>query len=85
MQLELKNLQRSWVDESAPRVVNQLPTLGEFTADDLHKLLPEPLEPNWYGVLCAKLKNLGLIKRIGARPSARKERNGGLISVWTAA
>lgn len=83
-QLELTDIKRAWIDDCAPRLALILPQLGEFTSDDLHRILPSPEHPNWYGVLLAKLKCAGLVECVGYRPSARKERNGGVLRVWRA-
>ena len=86
IQLELASLKRDWLDDVQPQVVLMLPRLGEFTSDDLHALgFPAPANVNWWGVLLAQLRNRGLIVRVGARPSARPEANGRLVSVWRAA
>ena len=52
----------------------------EFTSDETHLIVEPPAHENWHGVLFAQLKK-HLIK-VGYRPSARKERNGGLVAVW---
>ena len=83
-QLELEGLKRDWLDEVAPRVAVLAPGLGEFTADDLHGKLPPPQEFNWWGVLLAKLKNVGAIVRVGYKPSTRPQANGRVVSVWRA-
>lgn len=84
-QLELPGTRREWIDDAAPRLVMMLPTLGRFTSDDIHRLLPPPAHANWFGILVATLKNRGLVRKVGYKPSERKERNGGVISVWEAA
>jgi hypothetical protein len=55
---------------------------SDFCADDLHEVLDPPAHDNWFGVLMATLRNTGKIERVGYKPSERKERNGGAISVW---
>lgn len=84
LQLELAGLKRDWIEDVAPRVAVLAPGLGEFTADDLHAKLPPPQEFNWWGVLLAKLKRLGVIADVGARPSRRPCANGRKITVWSA-
>ena len=90
VQLELTEIKRAWLDQSLEKFTDDnheglwlLRELGEFTSDDIHVCLPQPPDhPNWYGVLVAKMKNAGLIKCVGYRPSTRKERNGGVVRVW---
>lgn len=82
IQLELKALKRQWLDDSASQFALFAHKLGAFTFDDLHRLLPRPEHENWWGVLAAKLKNQGLIRRVNAVPSRRPEANGRLVSVW---
>ncbi len=82
MQLELTTIKRQWIDDAASQFALMAHKLGVFTFDDLHKILPTPEHVNWFGVLAAKLKNEGLIKRVNAVPSKRPEANGRLISVW---
>lgn len=81
-QLELSGIKRAWLDDCEPRLALILPQLGEFTSDELHRILPKPEHPNWFGVLLANLKCAGLIECVGYRSSARKERNGGVLRVW---
>jgi hypothetical protein len=81
MTTQLDLLQRDWCDRMAAVVVESMRG-KEFTADDLHAVLEPPAHDNWHGVLMAQLRNTGLIERIGFRPSARPERNGGILRVW---
>ena len=82
-QLELTDLQRSWVDEALAVIVRAKCDLPEtFTTDDLHAILPAPEHPNWYGVLLAKLRNSGVVEKFGYKPSARKSANGRVVAVW---
>jgi hypothetical protein len=53
-----------------------------FTSDDLHPILPTPQHCNWFGVLMARMKNKGLVERIGYQPSRRPEANGRPIAIW---
>lgn len=82
IQLELKAIKRAWVDDAASQLAMILPKLGRFSFDDVHSLLPAPEHVNWYGILAARLKNQGLIRRVDAIASKRPESNGRLISVW---
>ena len=83
VQLELTDLRRAWIDEAAAWLSNRFDQLGNFTADDLHKILPAPApHPNWYGCLVAKLRCSGAIMEVGRRKSARIEANGRKIAVW---
>jgi len=83
-QLELTDLQRSWVDDALAVIVrakaDMLPQT--FTTDDLHAILPKPEHPNWYGVLLAKLRNSGVVEKFGYKPSARPSANGRVVAVW---
>jgi hypothetical protein len=79
--LNLADLQRDWINDNAPVVLSKMRG-KEFTADDLHDVLPYPQERNWFGVLMARLANRGLIQRTGYRASQRPARNGGIVSVW---
>ena len=84
-QLELTDVKSSWLDAAEYLFHMERKKLGStFTTDDLHPLLPAPQHPNWYGVLMARLKGNGLIRRVNAVASRRKEANGRLISVWEA-
>jgi hypothetical protein len=79
---QLNLLQRDWVNDSIPVVVDFARSVPQFTSDDLHGLLPEPTEKNWFGVMLAVLKNTGRIQRVGYQPSERPEANGRPIAVW---
>jgi hypothetical protein len=52
----------------------------EFTSDDLRGVVEQPDNVNLYGVLFAKLRPM--LERTGYRPSARPERNGGVVRIW---
>jgi hypothetical protein len=81
-QLELTDLRREWIDEACERFPTlQLPE--NWSAEDLHNLLPAPIHCNWWGVLTAKLKCARLIDCVGYQTSTRPERNGGVVRVWT--
>ena len=54
----------------------------DFTTDNLHRLLDDPPHSNWFGVLMARMKNKGLIRRKGYQPSARPEANGRPVAIW---
>jgi len=81
IQLELAALERDWVD-SAYDLVWGLRQGSEFATDDLHDSLPRPQHPNWWGVLLAKCRTVGIVEPIGYRPSLRPEANGRVIRVW---
>lgn len=80
-QLLLTDLKIEWCSRMASRVLEAMRG-REFTSDDLHPLLEPLAHPKWFGVLVAKLRCTGKIERVGYRPSTRKERNGGVNSVW---
>lgn len=79
MTIQLDLLKRDWC-EQMEIIVSGI--RGEFTSDDLHPLLEKPEHQNWFGVLLARMKNKGLIQRLGYRASKRPERNGAVIAVW---
>lgn len=78
---QLNLLWRDWIEENTPCVLSTMAG-KQFTSDDLHKTLGAPPQQNWWGVLLARLKNKGLVRRVGYKPSERTERNGGVIAVW---
>jgi hypothetical protein len=80
-QLELTEIKRAWLDDAIARF-KSLNLPSTWTADDLHKSLPRPDSDAWWGVLMAKLKNTGVVRCVGYTPSARPERNGGVVRVW---
>lgn len=82
VQLELKAIKHAWLNDAASQFALVGHKLGRFTFDDIHRLLPQPEHPNWFGVLAAQLKNKGMIRRVNSVPSRRPEANGRLISVW---
>ena len=81
-QLELSGLERDWIEDAVPQVLAYAANVECFTTDSLHDILPRPQQPNWWGVLTAKLAKEGRLERINARPSRRPEANGRLVSVW---
>ena len=83
-QLELSSVKRDWIEEATETFLAFRHSLRDFTTDDIRPLLPEPENVNWVGILMAKLKNKGLVRRVSARPSERPEANGRLVSVWEA-
>lgn len=78
---QLSLFQREWIQSAVPIVVQAMHG-RDFSADDLHVILEKPENDNWFGVLIAKMKCQGLIQRIGYGPSARPERNGGIVARW---
>jgi hypothetical protein len=80
-QLELSTIKRAWLDDATMRF-KTLCLPETWTSDELHKMLPMPDSVAWWGILLAKLKNCGVVECVGYRPSARKERNGGVVRVW---
>lgn len=81
-QLELTTIKRQWIDDAASQFALIKSRLGQFDFDEMHKLLPEPEQPCWWGIFSAQLAKAGIIRRVGARASKRPEANGRLISVW---
>ena len=79
MTTQLDLLDREWCDRMAPVVLEKMRG-REFTSDDLHGILEPPATVNLFGVLVAKLRPH--LERVGYRPSARAERNGGVLRVW---
>lgn len=80
---QLEFLQRSWIEDVWPVVVQWVAERGEpWTSDDLHGTIPEPAHPNWYGILLCKLKACGLIEKVAWVESKRPEANGRAIRLW---
>ena len=80
MTTQLDFLQRDWCELCEPVVLAMAG--GVFTSDDLHPILPTPQHHNWFGVLMARMKNKGLVERVGYQPSKRPEANGRPIAIW---
>ena len=80
--IQLDLLQRDWCDDAAADLGRWLKHGETFTADDLHKCLVSPPQPNWFGVLTAKLKRMGLAEPVGWQKSSRPSRNGAAVRVW---
>lgn len=78
---QLALLDRGWISANMGTVLDHFRG-KEFCADDLHGLLPEPENRNYFGVLMAKLSQAKKIKRIGSVPSQRPGRNGSWIGVY---
>jgi len=81
LRLSLDLVKHTWLAQTAP-VVPELMRGLAFTADDLHARLPAPAHQNWWGVLLAQLKNAGVIRKAGYRPSGRPQANGRVVAVW---
>lgn len=78
---QLSLLDRDWCSVNAPVVLAAMRG-RTFCADDLHGVLPEPENLNLFGVLVAKLSSAKQIKRIGSKPSERKEANGRWVGIY---
>lgn len=81
MTTQLSLLDRDWVSQNIPVLIQSLAG-REFTTDDAHRVFSEPENRNLVGVMFAKLRCQGRIKRIGYRASARPEANGRVVAVW---
>lgn len=81
MTTQLSLFDRDWINIYAPLVISAMAG-REFTCDDVHEILPAPDQLNHYGALLARLRNQGLIEKIGYRPSNRSEANGRVLAVW---
>ena len=79
-ELQLCDLKRNWISEAYSAIAPD--ALGEFTSDDLHRLLPVPAQPNWMGALLAKLRCAGRFVEVGRRKSERPEANGRKVTIW---
>lgn len=80
MEMSLDNVQ--WRNQVQPIVIQRLRG-KEFTADDIHSVVPtEPPHHNAYGSLIKCMARKKLIELVGHRKSERPERNGGLQRVW---
>lgn len=77
-------MQRSWCEEAIPSISKVAVIYSNFTTDDLRGFpdVPQPPHNNWWGVLMARMKALGLISRIGYRASKRPDANGRVVAVW---
>lgn len=76
---QLNLLQTAWVSDNMATVLDRMRG-REFTADDLHEILDEPIVLNHWGCLMAHLRPH--LEKIGYRPSTRPARNGGVVAVW---
>ena len=81
-QLELSELKRDWIDESALHFECFMERDQKFSADDLHRWLDAPPHDGWWGCLMSKLRCSGKIREVGRVRSTRPERNGAKISLW---
>ena len=81
MTTQLDLLQRDWCDNAEPLLIANMRG-ASFTSDDLHEQFIAPQHGNWWGVLMARMKNKGLVEKVGYRPSKRPEANGRPIAVW---
>lgn len=81
-QLELTSIKRDWIDESIPKVLHFCRGLKSFESADLHDMLGEPMHPNWFGILFARLRKAGLIEHVGFGPSKNKASNGSAVYFW---
>lgn len=80
---QLSLLDRKWVQIHEGAVLEHMRGKPDWTADDVRSAIPDgPANRNWWGCLLASLKGLGLIERIGYRPSTRPEANGRVVAVW---
>lgn len=52
----------------------------EFTADDVRRIVPEPMSQNSWGALFVALRPR--LRKIGYRPSARPAANSRVVAVW---
>lgn len=83
-QIELSAIKRRWIDEAIASFNSRAFSLGTFTADDLHKYLPQPEHNGWWGCLVASLRCAGRIKEVGRVRSNRPEANGRKVTLWNA-
>lgn len=81
-QLELSEIKRAWIDDSALHFDCFMEQGEKFTADDLHKWLDAPPHDGWWGCLVAKLRCAGKIQEAGRVKSKRPERNGAKVTLW---
>lgn len=76
---QLTLIESKWCDANAATVLISMRG-REFTADDLHGLVTEPMNPNLYGALMSKLrKHLEYVRHV---PSTRPEANRRKVSLW---
>ena len=53
-----------------------------FSADDVHRIASQPIHPNNWGKLFARMAVEGIIEPDGVTKSTRKSRHGGLVRTW---
>lgn len=80
-QIEMSLPSVEWCNQ-APAIVLRHFRSRDFTADDLHGVLPEPPHPNAYGNLIKHMSRRGLIELVCHVKAERKERNGSIIGKW---
>lgn len=73
--IQLSLLDRDWVNEFAPVILEAMRGRESFSSDDVHAVIVEPENRNYIGVAIAKLANEGKIRRIGSVKSKRSEAN----------
>lgn len=74
---------QGWCNAHAQTVLDRMRDKWEWTADDLHGIIPEPENPNLYGALVQKLCKSGKIKQVGFKKSTRPAANGRWVQIWT--
>ena len=81
MTTQLDLLEREWCEQAEPIVLRMMRG-SSFTTDDIRQYLTEPSNHNNFGVLMARMKNKGLIERIGYVTSRRPQANGRPVACW---
>lgn len=75
------NFDSTWIRDNAPVVLQKM--VGrEWSCDDLHGLLPSPVNDSLWGRLLGYLSKAGKIECVGFERSNRKSRNAGTLRLW---
>lgn len=74
------NFDNTWISDAIPRVLSAFAGVESFSADDLHRVLEEPMSSSKYGKLFRELSPHLVL--IGYTKSKRPGRNGSIIGLW---
>lgn len=71
-----------WLADAELMIVRLSKTQGEFTADDLRKVMRPAPVANWTGIAFTNLKRLGLIEPVSYATSTTRTRKHGCLRTW---
>ncbi|WP_147107214.1 hypothetical protein [Nesterenkonia populi] len=71
-----------WLANAAEAIDTLARSGKDFTADDIHERVGEPLHGNWFGVAFSIARSAGVITAVGYTAARRRTRNGGALRVW---